>query len=96
MNARIFSRFDMSSDFSPAMWAPVQTTLAPSSVVAVPMWIRYIELVPNALAIVLLVLFLLGQVRCERFVYTVLLANLFACAATITWYSANRAARMNR
>lgn len=62
-------------------------TLAPASVVEVPLWIRYIELVPNALAVVLLVLFLMGQVRCERFVYTVLLANVFACAATLTWYS---------
>lgn len=70
--------------YAPAAMTP---TLAPASALNVPAWVRLIELVPNVLAIVLLLLFLLGQIRCERFVYAVLLANLFACAATLVWYS---------
>lgn len=72
-------------------WMPAQMTLAPTSTLTVPMWVRLIEIVPNALAVVLLFLFLVDQIKCEKFVYAVLFANLFASAATLMWHGAEAA-----
>lgn len=77
-------------------WMPAQMTLAPTSTLTVPVWVRLIELVPNALAIVLLFLFLVGQLKCEKFVYAVLFANLFASAATLMWHGADAAENRRR
>ena len=68
-----------------------ERTTDPPSVIAqktiqVPMWLEIVQGVPGCIACVLLIMYLFNQVKCEKFVETVIITNVVACAIFCLWF----------